>query len=59
NVQKSPTASWSEHDVFQHLWEEDARAFVAKLGLVQKYHLRGYSVWVLGLEDPKTWKAIR
>ncbi len=59
NVQKSPTASWSEHDVFQHVWEEDARAFVAKLGLVTKYRLRGYSVWVLGLEDPKTWKAIR
>lgn len=59
NVQKSPTASWSEHDVFQHIWEEDARAFVAKVGLVAKYHLRGYSVWVLGLEDPKTWNAIR
>jgi len=59
NVQKSPTASWSEHDVFQHIWEEDVRAFVTKLGLVTKYHLRGYSVWVLGLEDPKTWRAIR
>lgn len=59
DVQKSPTASWSEHDVFQHIWEEDARAFVAKLGLVTKYHLRGYSVWVLGLEDPRTWQAIK
>ncbi len=59
NVQKSPTASWSEHDVFQHIWEEDARAFVNKLGLVTKYHLRGYSAWVLGLEDPRTWKAIQ
>lgn len=59
DVQKSPTASWSEHDVFQHIWEEDARAFVAKLGLVTKYQLRGYSVWVLGLEDPRTWKAIQ
>ncbi|MEP6778854.1 MAG: glycosyl hydrolase family 18 protein [Gemmatimonadaceae bacterium] len=59
DVQKSPKASWSEHDVFQHIWEEDARAFVAKLGLVTKYHLRGYSVWVLGLEDQNTWKAIK
>jgi spore germination protein YaaH len=59
DLQKSPTASWSEHDVFEHVWEEDARAFVAKLGLVTRYHLRGYSVWLLGLEDPATWRAIR
>jgi spore germination protein YaaH len=58
-VQKAPHASWSEHDVFQHVWMEDARAFVTKLGLVSQYHLRGYSVWVLGLEDPATWRAIK
>jgi spore germination protein YaaH len=38
---------------------EDARAFVTKLGLVSKYHLRGYSVWVLGSEDPATWRALK
>ncbi len=59
DVQKSPKASWSEHDVFQHIWMEDRRAFLAKLALVSKYHLRGYSVWVLGLEDPETWRALR
>jgi spore germination protein YaaH len=59
DVQKAPHASWSEHDVFQHVWMEDARAFVTKLGLVSQYHLRGYSVWVLGLEDPATWSAIK
>jgi spore germination protein YaaH len=26
---------------------------------VKKYRLRGYSVWVLGTEDPKTWSALR
>jgi spore germination protein YaaH len=59
DVQKAPSASWSEHDVFQHLWIEDARAFTTKLGLVTKYHLRGYSVWVLGSEDPATWRALK
>ena len=58
-TQKAPTASWSDHDVFDTIWMEDARAFVAKLGLVTKYHLRGYSVWVLGLEDPATWRALK
>ena len=59
DIQKAPSASWSEHDVFQHVWEEDARAFVTKLSLVSKYHLRGYSVWVLGSEDPATWRALK
>ena len=58
-VQKSPKASWSDHDVFQHLWMEDQRAFTSKLALVTKYNLRGYSVWVLGLEDPATWRALK
>lgn len=29
NVQKSPTASWSDHDGFQQAWDEDARGFIA------------------------------
>ena len=37
------------------MWIEDARAFAAKLELVKKYQLRGYSVWVLGTEDPAVW----
>jgi spore germination protein YaaH len=59
DVQKAWHASWSEHDVFQHIWIEDRRAFLTKLGLVTRYHLRGYSVWVLGAEDPATWSALR
>ncbi len=53
--QKSPVAVWSEDGVFDYLWIEDARAFAAKLELVRKYHLRGYSAWVLGTEDPAIW----
>ena len=57
--QKAPTAAWSEHDVFQYVWMEDKRAFLAKLGLVTSHHLRGYSVWVLGSEDPALWRALK
>ena len=53
--EKASFAMWSEAGVYEHLWIEDARSFSAKLELVTKYHLRGYSVWVLGLEDPKVW----
>jgi spore germination protein YaaH len=59
DVQKSPYAMWEERGVFQHLWLEDARAFMAKLELVKKYKLRGYSVWLLGSEDPSVWDALR
>ncbi len=52
---KSPYAFWSEDGVNEFLWMEDARAFAAKLALVRTYKLRGYSVWVLGLEDPAVW----
>jgi spore germination protein YaaH len=53
--EKSSFAMWSNAGVYEHLWIEDARAFAAKLELVTKYHLRGYSVWVLGSEDPEIW----
>jgi len=55
SVQKAPHAEWEVHGVFRHAWLEDARAFMAKLELVNQYHLRGYSVWVLGTEDDAVW----
>jgi spore germination protein YaaH len=51
-------AHWPVAGVNQFLWIEDARAFAAKLELVKRYGLRGYSVWVLGTEDPATWTAV-
>ena len=57
--EKSPWAMWSNGGVYEHLWIEDARAFAAKLELVRRYKLRGYSVWVLGMEDPAVWRAER
>lgn len=56
--EKVAYAFWPVNGVNQFLWIENARAFAAKLELVRKYKLRGYSVWVLGLEDPATWAAI-
>ena len=45
--------------IYQYLWIEDARSFKAKLRLVKEYDLRGFSVWVLGEEDPKIWKILK
>ncbi|MHB8839356.1 MAG: glycosyl hydrolase family 18 protein [Gemmatimonadaceae bacterium] len=56
--QKSWVAMWEDHGVFEHAWIEDARAFKAKLALVQQHGFRGYSVWLLGTEDPKVWDVV-
>ena len=57
--EKTAWAMWSNAGVYDQLWIEDARAFAAKLELVRKYKLRGYSVWVLGMEDPAVWALPR
>ncbi len=54
--QKAWYAMWERDGVFEHAWIEDARAFAEKLRLVRRFGLRGYSVWLLGLEDPETWR---
>jgi spore germination protein YaaH len=59
SVQRAPQATWESHGVFQHLWLEDVRAFMAKRKLVLERGLRGYSVWLLGSEDPAVWPALR
>lgn len=59
SVQMAPRAMWEVRGVFQHLWLEDVRAFMAKRQLAVARGLRGYSVWLLGAEDPAVWAALR
>jgi spore germination protein YaaH len=44
--------------VFEWLFLEDARSFRRKLDLVEQNDLRGFSVWVLGHEDPEIWDLL-
>jgi spore germination protein YaaH len=53
--EKAAYAYWPVDDVYRWAWIENARAFAAKVDLVREHKLRGYSVWVLGLEDPNVW----
>lgn len=47
------------HGADRHVtWVADARSFAAKLQLIRQYHLRGFSVWRLGLEDPHMWRLL-
>ncbi len=39
------------------IWYENERSLREKLKLVKRYHLRGYSAWRLGQEDPSFWRT--
>ncbi len=52
-------AHWEEGGVFNWLFLEDARSFAAKYAVARQHHLRGISVWLLGLEDPAIWNVLK
>jgi spore germination protein YaaH len=56
--QQVPFAYYARGGTFEWIFYEDARSFRAKLGLVQKHRLRGFSVWVLGSEDAGVWEVV-
>ena len=55
DVQKTSYAYFPNGGTWEWIFVEDARSFKAKESLIAKYKLRGYSVWVLGPEDPAIW----
>jgi spore germination protein YaaH len=55
DVQKANYAYFPNGGTWEWIFVEDARTFRAKEELIAKYKLRGYSVWVLGPEDPAIW----
>jgi len=54
-----PYAYFSNGGVYEWVFLENARSFREKLNLVRTYRLRGFSVWVLGPEDPAIWDTLR
>ena len=47
-----PYAYFSNGGVYEWAFLETARSFREKLNLARTYRLHGFSVWVLGPEDP-------
>ena len=56
--QQVPFAVIENDGLFEYLYLEDARSFRSKLDVMNQFHLRGFSAWVLGAEDPAVWKAL-
>ena len=52
---RTPWFQYSDDSGLHTGWYEDSMSLEAKLELMQKYHLRGFAGWRLGVEDPKFW----
>ncbi|HEX2190101.1 MAG TPA: glycosyl hydrolase family 18 protein [Longimicrobiaceae bacterium] len=57
--QQASYARFERGGTWEWVFVEDARSFEARLGLVDRHGLRGFSVWVLGPEDPGIWEVLR
>jgi spore germination protein YaaH len=56
--QKVPFTFFENGGLFEYIFFENAQSFQHKLDLVKQNNLRGFSVWVIGGEDPKIWKVL-
>lgn len=56
--QKVPFTFFENRGVFEYIFFENGRSFQHKLDLVKQHKLRGFSVWVIGKEDPEIWKIV-
>jgi spore germination protein YaaH len=52
---RTPWFQYRDDSGFHTGWYEDSKSLEAKLELVEKYHLRGFAAWRLGVEDPGFW----
>ncbi|MEN9524076.1 MAG: hypothetical protein RL536_145 [Candidatus Parcubacteria bacterium] len=53
-----PWISFKEYGVTYEVWYENQKSFNLKTDLINKYGLRGFSMWVMGMEDPSIWKSL-
>ncbi len=54
-------ASWLTYflnNKFYLLWFQDKKVIDSKLDIIKQNNLRGFSAWVLGVEDPEIWSSL-
>ncbi|MFA6190412.1 MAG: glycosyl hydrolase family 18 protein [Candidatus Staskawiczbacteria bacterium] len=55
-------ASWLTYfwqDRQYKLWYQDKQSFQNKLDITKQNNFRGFSAWVLGVEDPEIWATLK
>jgi spore germination protein YaaH len=55
---RSPWFKYEESGTVRSVWYENARSIQEKVKLVDRYHLRGFAAWRLGMEDPRIWPML-
>lgn len=55
---RSPWFRYRTRGTVCSVWYENARSVQAKLQLLERYHLRGFAAWRLGVEDPRIWSLV-
>ena len=40
------------------VWHQDKQTFEGKIDIINQNNFRGFSAWVLGVEDPQIWSTI-
>jgi spore germination protein YaaH len=58
-VQKSPVIRYTVNGNDYSIWYENKKSIAEKVALVKQNHLYGTSAWVLGLELPSTYLAVK
>lgn len=56
---KVPYVLFNYETLNEYIFAENAASFAAKLQLIQKYNLRGFSVWRIGMEDRRIWNVLK
>ena len=55
---RSPWFEYRTSGSTRSVWYEDARSMQEKLELLDRFHLRGFAAWRLGMEDPRIWSML-
>ncbi len=53
-----PWLIYASNNKLYIIWFENDKSFEKKLQIIEENNLRGFSAWVLGVEDPKIWQTI-
>ncbi len=55
---EEPSLRFERENVTHVIWYHDAASLARRMELSRRYHLRGFSAWRLGQEDPAVWTRI-
>lgn len=56
---QAPYIKYSIKKNHYQLWYENGKSITQKINLIKKYKLKGFSAWVLGLEAPSVYSALK